>query len=66
MVTWYKNAGNLPVPSMKAALLEQWLHTTIRRGADDPREPGIPTLHHVPQVPAVADPMVHDELKGDE
>jgi hypothetical protein len=62
MVTWYKNAGDLPVPTTKAALLER-LHATI--GRDDPTEPAIPTLHYMPQPPAVADPLVHMELEED-
>jgi hypothetical protein len=37
------------------------LHATI--GRDDPIEPEIPTLHHMPQLPAVADHMVHNKLE---
>jgi hypothetical protein len=60
MVMWYKNTGNLLLPTTKAALIER-LHGTI--GRDDPIEPEIPTLHHMPQLPAVADHMVHNELE---
>ena len=42
MVTWYKKAGNLPVPTTKTTLLER-LHATI--GREEPREPAIPQLH---------------------
>ena len=62
MVTWYKNAGDLPVPTTKAALLER-LHAFI--GRDDPTEPAIPALHYMPHPPAVADPLVHMELEED-
>ena len=57
MVTWYKNAGDLPVPTTKTALLER-LHATI--GRQDPREPGIPSLHCMP-LPVEAGAMVHTE-----
>jgi hypothetical protein len=29
-------------------------------------EPEIPTLHHIPQLATVADPMVHNELGEEE
>ena len=59
MVMLYKNASSLPIPTTKAALIEQ-LHATI--GRDDPIEPKIPTLDYMPQLPAVADHMLHNNL----
>jgi hypothetical protein len=44
----------------KSSLIEQ-LHATI--GRDDPMEPDIPILHHMPQLPVVADPMVHNKIE---
>ena len=43
MVTWYKVAGDLPVPMTRTALLEKF-HATI--GREEPREPTIPNLVH--------------------
>jgi hypothetical protein len=63
MVTWYKIAGDLPVPTTRTALLER-LHATI--GREDPREPAIPTLHQrtppPPAAAAAATMVVQDEL----
>ena len=65
MVTWYKIAGDLPVPTTRTALLER-LHATI--GREDPMEPAIPTLHQrMPPPPAAAAAaaatmVVQDEL----
>lgn len=39
MVTWYKKAGDIPFPTTKRALLEQFNITNKR---DDPTEPAVP------------------------
>jgi hypothetical protein len=43
MVTWYKKAGDLPVPTTKTTLLERLHATTIER--KESREPAIPQVH---------------------
>ncbi len=62
MATWYKVAGDLPVPMTRTALLER-IHATI--GREEPREPLIHNLVH--QVPspvatAAAAAIFQDEL----
>ena len=59
MVTWYKHAGDLPIPTTKMALLER-LHATI--GRQDPREPAIPSLQTHPLPVPVAEAIANDHL----
>ena len=54
MVTWYKCAGDLPIPSTRTLLLQR-LEMTVGRG--DPEEPELPAAHSI-QPASTATPAV--------
>ncbi len=63
MVTWYKCAGDLPIPSTRNLFLQR-LQTTV--GQADPKEPELPAAHHIQLAATVVTPAVVTDVAAPE